>query len=209
MLNYLDTQNILFTRAIKITIEQYLFIAQVVLGEDKAVAYGMVFDRENFVKNVATEDEEDYLSSVQRKAEQLLDTQECKQLQELLSESYQQDIQAQASTLKDYKFSGADIQQLLANLLHNRTGEGDNLDEASVKDVISLIKMMYEQGALDSGDPFTKHFITVHDPFNALCTICNREFAAYPGMDCICPHCNQVYKWSEQEKRFYPNTIKL
>ena len=59
MLNYLDTQNILFTRAIKITIEQYLFVAQVVLGEDKAVAYGMVFDRENFVKNVATEDEED------------------------------------------------------------------------------------------------------------------------------------------------------
>ena len=174
MLNYLDTQNILFTRAIKITIEQYLFVAQVVLGEDKAVAYGMVFDRENFVKNVATEDEEDYLSSVQRKAEQLLDTQECKQLQELLAESYQQDIQAKASTLKDYKFSGADIQQLLANLLHNRTGEGDNLDEASVKDVISLIKMMYEQGALDSGDSFTKHFITVHDPFNALCTTCNR-----------------------------------
>lgn len=209
MLNYLDTQNILFTRAIKITIEQYLFVAQVVLGEDKAVAYGMVFDRENFVKNVATEDEEDYLSSVQRKAEQLIDTQECKQLQELLAESYQQDIQAKASTLKDYKFSGADIQQLLANLLHNRTGEGDNLDEASVKDVISLIKMMYEQGALDSGDSFTKHFITVHDPFNALCTTCNREFDAYPGMDCKCPHCNQVYKWSEQEKRFYPNTIKL
>lgn len=209
MLNYLDTQNILFTRAVKITIEQYLFVAQVVLGEDKAVAYGMVFDRENFVKNVATENEEDYLSSVQRKAEQLLETQECKQLQELLAESYQQDIQAKASTLKDYKFSGADIQQLLANLLHNRTGEGDNLDEASVKDVISLIKMMYEQGALDSGDSFTKHFIQVYPPFNALCTNCNKEIDVFPGMDCVCPHCKQVYKWSEQEKRFYPNTIKL
>ena len=43
MLNYLDTQNILFTRAIKINIELYLFVAQVVLGEDKAVAYGMMY----------------------------------------------------------------------------------------------------------------------------------------------------------------------
>lgn len=209
MLNYLDTKNLLFTRAVNITLEQYLFVAQVVLGEDKAVAYGMIFDRENFVRNVATEDEDEYLSSVQRKAELLLETQECMQLNDVLSDEYQSDIQAKASTLKDYKFSGADIQQLLANLLHNRTGNGESLDEASVKDVISLIKMMYEQGALDSGDSFQKHFITVHDPFNAMCTNCNREFDAYPGINAKCPHCNQVYKWSEDEKRFYPNITKL
>lgn len=209
MLNYLDTSNTLYTRAVRITIEQYLFVAQVVLGEDKAVAYGMIFDRENFLKNTATEDEEEYLSSVQRKAEQMLDTQECQQLMEVLGDAYQQDIQAKASTLKDYKFSGGDVQQLLANLLHNRVGEGDNLDEASVKDVISLIKMMYEQGALDSGDSFQKHFITVHDPFNALCTQCNHELDVYPGIDCKCPHCGQVYRWSEQENRFFPNVGHL
>ena len=209
MLKYLDIQNTLFTRAIKVTPEQYLFVAQVVLGEDKAVAYGLIFDRENFLKNASTEDEDEYLSSVQRKAELLLESQECQQLKDLLEDEYQQDIQAKASTLKDYKFSGGDIQQLLANLLHNRVGEGDSLDEASVKDVISLIKMMYEQGALDSGDSFQKHFIQVHDPFNALCTSCNHEFDAYPGMDCVCPHCKQVYKWSEQDGRFFPNTVKL
>jgi hypothetical protein len=115
-------------------------------------------------------------------------------------------VQAAASTLKDYKFSGAEVQQLLANLLHNRSQE---LDDASVKDILSLIKTMYEQGALDSGDTFQKHFIQIHDQFNALCTNCNREFDAYAGIDCICPHCKQLYRWSESENRFYPKPAKL
>jgi hypothetical protein len=28
-------------------------------------------------------------------------------------------------------------------------------------------------------------------------------------MDCICNHCHQVYKWSEEEKRFYPSVEHL
>lgn len=206
MLNYLDTKSVLFTRGVSFDIKQYLYVVQVVLGEDKSVAYGMTFDRENFVKAIGSEDEDDYLSKVARDAEIMMQQQECQQLFEVLSEEYQLDIQAKASTLENYKFSGAEVQQLLANLLHNRSQE---LDEASVKDILSLIKTMYEQGALDSGDTFQKHFITIHDKFNALCPNCNHEIDVFAGVDCVCPYCKQAFKWSEEERRFYPQPNKL
>ena len=206
MLNYLDTKSVLFTRGVSFDLKQYLYVVQVVLGEDKSVAYGMTFDRENFVKAIGSEDEDDYLSKVARDAEIMMQQQECQQLFEVLSEEYQLDIQAKASTLENYKFSGAEVQQLLANLLHNRSQE---LDEASVKDILSLIKTMYEQGALDSGDTFQKHFITIHDKFNALCQNCNHEIDVFAGVDCVCPYCKQAFKWSEEERRFYPQPNKL
>lgn len=206
MVNYLDAKNTLFTRGVSFDIKQYLFVLQVVLGEDKAVAYGMIYDKKNFVKETGEEDENEYLAKIKGEAEVMLQQQECQHLFDLLKESYQADVQASASTLQDYKFSGAEIQQLLSNLLHNRS---ESLDDASVKDILSLIKTMYEQGALDSGDTFQKHFITVHNKFNALCTSCNREFDAIEGVDCVCPHCKQVYRWSEEDNRFYPKPSKL
>lgn len=206
MLNYLDTKSVLFTRGVSFDLKQYLYVAQVVLGEDKSVAYGMTFDRENFVKAIGSEDEDDYLSKVARDAEIMMQQQECQQLFEVLSDEYQLDIQAKSSTLENYKFSGAEVQQLLANLLHNRSQE---LDEASVKDILSLIKTMYEQGALDSGDTFQKHFITIHDKFNALCPNCNHEIDVFAGVDCVCQYCKQAFKWSEEERRFYPQPNKL
>ena len=209
MLNYLDCKNVLFTRGVTFDLKQYLLVMQMVLGEDRNTAYAMVYDTENFVKETGTEDELEYLSKFDKDASVMLEQQECKHLLDFLKENYQRDVQEAASTLEDYKFSGSDIQQLLANLLHNRAGGADSLDDASVKDVISLIKMMYEQGALDSGDTFQRHFVQIHDPFNALCVTCNREFEAHAGIDCVCPHCKQVYKWSESERRFYPQFGKL
>lgn len=206
MMNFLDTKNVLFTRGITFDINQYLFVAQVVLGEEKAVAYGMIYDREKFLRETSSEDESEYLAKINRDADVMLQQQECQHLFDLLKESYQQDVQASASSLENYKFTGSEVQQLLANLLHNRSQE---LDDASVKDILSLIKTMYEQGALDSGDTFQKHFITVHPKFNALCTNCNHEMDVVMGVDCICKNCNQVYQWSEEENRFYPQPSKL
>ena len=200
---------VLFTRGVTFDLKQYLFAVQFVMGEDAHTAYAMVYDTENFLKETGTEDEQEYLQRFTKDADVMLQQQECQHLVDLLKENYQSDVQTAASTLKDYKFSGSDIQQLLANLLHNRAGGADSLDDASVKDVISLIKMMYEQGALDSGDTFQKHFVQIHDPFNALCTTCNHEFEAHAGIDIVCPHCKQVYRWSEAERRFYPKPSKL
>lgn len=208
MLDFLSTQNALHVRTIDITLEEYLFTAQVVLGEDKRVAYASIYDKEGFKSNVPSEDEEDYLNGFVRQADALLETQSCKHLKEYLEQEYQSEVQAKASTLKDYKFTGADVQQLLANLLHNRVGEGDSLDDASVKDVIALIKSMYDAGALDSGDAFEKHFITIPDNYNVICSGCGHELYATQGIDIKCPHCGQVYKWSENENRFYPQFIR-
>ena len=209
MLGYLDAKNALFTRGITFDLKEYIFALQVALGEDAPTAYAMVYDRENFVRETGTDDEQDYIQKFKKDADIMLQQQECRHLLDYLKDSYQSDVQQAASSLKDYKFSGGDVQQLLANLLHNRVGDGDSLDDASIKDVISLIKMMYEQGALDSGDSFQKHFIQIHPPFNALCPACGHEFEAHEGLGVRCPHCGQDFNWSENEKRFYPKIEKL
>lgn len=204
MLDFLSTQNALHVRTIEITLEEYLFVVQVVLGEDKSVAYASIYDKEGFKSNVPSEDEEDYLNGFIRQADALLDTQSCKHLKEYLEQEYQSEVQSRASTLKDYRFTGADIQQLLANLLHNRVGEGD-LDDASVKDVLQLIKSMYDSGALDGGDAFGKHFIVVPNKYNTLCPHCNHEGYAVEGLDFRCEFCGCIAKWDESQRRYFPN----
>ena len=206
MLNYIDTQNALHTRTIDYTLEEYFFVLQVVMGEDIRVAYANSFDSAEFNRNIPSEEEEEYLDQYKQVAQNMLEEQRCAHLKEYLEDEYQSEIQSRASTLKDYKFTGADVQQLLANLLHNRVGEG-NLDDASVKDVISLIKSMYDSGALDSGDQFQRHYITIPKKYDSLCVTCGHEFYAVEGLDMKCPSCGQVYKWDAN--RFWPQPMKL
>ena len=206
MLNYLDTQNALHMRTVKFSLQEYMFVVQVVLGEDIRVAYASVFDPEEFRRNVPSEDEEDYLSSFKLQAEVLLQHQSCKQLREYIESEYKSDIQSAASNLKDYSFTGSDIQQLLANLLHNRA---ESLDDASVKDIVSLIKSMVDSGAIENNSGFEKHFITIPSKYNTLCPNCNREGYAVEGLDFRCEHCGHVAKWSEEELRYYPQMTKL
>lgn len=202
MLDLLSTQNQLHTRLVDFTLQEYMFVLQVVLGERLEVAYANTFDMQEFKRNVPGEYEEEYLSRFKRDAENLLSTQECIHLKEELEELYRSDIQASASTLEDYKFSGEEVQKLLANLLHDRS---ENLSESSVRDILSLIKTMYEQGALDSGDSFQRHFITIPSKFNVLCPKCNREGYAVEGLDFRCEHCGCVAKWDESQRRYFPN----
>lgn len=206
MINYLDTANALHTRMIEYTPQQYFFVLQVVLGESVDVAYAVTFDTEGFRRNIATEDEDKYFASFHRDALIMLETQECRQLKEELEELYRSDIQSKATTLSDYKFSGEDVQKLLANLLHDRT---QDLSESSVRDILSLIKTMYENGSLDSGDTFQKHFVVIPNKYNAMCSQCNHELYAVDGLDIRCSYCGQIYKWDESERRFYPKFSKL
>lgn len=206
MLSYLDTINALQTRTIAFSPQEYMFVLQCVLGERIEVAYANTFDASEFNRNVPSEYEEEYLSRFKHDAENLLSTQECIHLKDELTELYRSDVQASASTLEDYKFSGEEVQKLLANLLHDRS---ENLSESSVRDILSLIKTMYEQGALDSGDSFQRHFITIPTKFNALCTSCNKEMSVVEGLDMKCPNCGATYHWDESTNRFYPKPSKL
>lgn len=204
MLNYRDTQNALHTRLVDFSLQEYFFVLQTILGEDPCVAYASVFDAAEFKRNVPSEDEEEYLASKRKDAEIMLEQQNCRHLREYLEQEYRSDIQEQASTLKDFKFTGAEVQRLLNNLLHERSQE---LSEASVRDILALIKSMYDSGALDSGDGFQNHFITVPKNYDVICTNCNHEMYATEGIDIKCPHCGQVYHWADN--RFWPEMQKL
>ena len=206
MLDLLSTQNALHTRLVDFTLQEYMFVLQVVLGERLEVAYANTFDTAEYKRNVPSEDEEEYLASKRKDAEIMLETQNCRHLREYLEQEYRSDIQEQASTLKDFKFTGAEVQRLLNNLLHERSQE---LSEASVRDILALIKSMYDSGALDSGDSFQNHFITIPNKYNALCLNCSHEFYAVEGLSMKCPHCGAVYNWDEQQRRFIPEIPHL
>ena len=206
MLDLLSTQNQLHTRLVDFTLQEYMFILQVVLGERLEVAYANTFDTAEYKRNVPSEDEEEYLASKRKDAEIMLEQQNCRHLHEYLEQEYRSDIQEQASTLKDFKFTGSEVQKLLNNLLHERSQE---LSEASVRDILALIKSMYDSGALDSGDSFQNHFITIPNKYNALCLNCSHEFYAVEGLSMKCPNCGAVYNWDEQQRRFIPEIPHL
>ena len=206
MLDLLSTQNQLHTRLVDFTLQEYIFVLQVVLGERLEVAYANTFDTAEYKRNVPSEDEEEYLAIKRKDAEIMLEQQNCRHLREYLEQEYRSDIQEQASTLKDFKFTGAEVQRLLNNLLHERSQE---LSEASVRDILALIKSMYDSGALDSGDSFQNHFITIPNKYNALCLNCSHEFYAVEGLSMKCPNCGAVYNWDEQQRRFIPEIPHL
>lgn len=204
MLDLLSTQNTLHTRLIDFSLQEYLFVVQVVLGERLEVAYANTFDTAEFKRNVPSEDEEEYLLGKRRDAEIMLEQQNCRHLREYLEQEYRSDIQEQASTLKDFKFTGAEVQRLLNNLLHERSQE---LSEASVRDILALIKSMYDSGALDSGDSFQNHFITIPKKYDCICPQCNHEQYLVEGVDNKCTSCGMVFRWDNE--RFWPQPQKL
>ena len=206
MEGYLSVANTMNVRTISFTVQEYIFCLQIVTGEEPSVAWALVYDEEKFKSVHGTSEEELYLSKCKDNAELLLEQQQCVHLKEILEQDYQAEIQAKANTLKDFKFTGADVQKLLNNLLKERSTD---LSEASVRDILALVKSMYDSGALDSGENWGKHFISLPTKYNALCGGCNHEIYAIEGLDIRCPFCGQVYKWVEEEKRFYPKMQHL
>lgn len=204
MLDLLSTQNQLHTRLVDFTLQEYMFVLQVVLGERMEVAYANSFDASEFNHNVPSEEEEEYLTSKRHDAQILLEQQNCKHLKEYLEQEYRSDIQEKASNLSDYRFTGAEVQRLLNNLLHDRSQE---LSEASVRDILALIKSMYDSGALDSGDSFSQHFVTIPKKYDCICPQCNHEQYLVEGVDNKCPSCGMVFRWDNE--RFWPQPSKL
>ena len=205
MLDFQYTLNTLHTRGIRINEKQYLFVANVVFGEKPSVAYGLVYDIQNYKRALETEDEESYLSSVKQQAEIMLKQQDEKQLFDLLSADYNRDVQEKAMNLENYEFTTGQVVQILQNLLHSRS---QDIESSSVRDIISLINTLASQGALSGSDNFSSHFIQIMPKFNAVCS-CGHEIDVVKGMDCTCPYCHQFYKWVEKEDRFYPRPNKL
>lgn len=207
MVGYLEAVSTMHTRGIVIDEKDYIFTLMMVLGESPQNAFALAYDMSEFKKVVGTEDEDAYLSTKKKDAEAMLTQQSIIQLKDLLDESYRAQIQSASLNLTDYHFSGQETVQILNNLLKTRI---DDLESSSVKDVVSLLKALSDQGALEMGDGgFSRHFVQISPKFPALCVSCNREFDCYVGLGAKCPHCGQEYRWSEEEQRFYPQPNKL
>ena len=207
MTGYLESVSTMHTRGVVIDEKDYIFTLMVVLNESPQNAFALAYDIVNFKKVIGTEDEDSYLLSKTKDAENMLEQQNIIQLRDFLAESYKTQVQAEALNLKDFKFSGQEAVQILNNLLKTRI---DDLESSSVRDVVGIIKTLSETGALDTGDSgFSRHFIIVKDKYPAICTTCNHEIDIYPGVGAVCPFCSQRYTWVEEEQRFYPNFDRL
>lgn len=205
MLDFFSTKETLTTIGVNFSIEEYIFCVNMVLGEDAYVSYAIAFDPKGLKKVEGTEDEKEFLMSKHHDADLLLQQQNIVRLKGELEDALNIEIQNRALNLENYRFTGGQIAQILQNLLHNRISD---LDSASTKDVISLIKLLTEQFGLEGSGEFERHFVQIYPKFNALCR-CGREFDVAKGLDCVCPHCGQVYRFSENEDRFYPQISKL
>lgn len=207
MLSYIDTIQRLHTRGVSFDANQYLFAMQVALGEDLATAYAMIFDAAEFKKHIGTEDEGEYLAKQRRNAEVMMQQQECENIRDLVAESKRSEVQSEASNLKSFKYSSEDVANMLSSLLYERSS---SLEDASVRDIVTLIRELNSQGALDGGgNGFSKHFITVHPHMTSICPVCNRETDVTVGMSCFCTRCGAKFSWSEEEQRYYPNVEHL
>lgn len=207
MTGYLESVSTMHTRGVVIDEKDYIFTLMVVLNESPQNAFALAYDIGNFKKVIGTEDEDSYLLSKTKDAENMLEQQNIIQLRDFLAESYKTQVQAEALNLKDFKFSGQEAVQILNNLLKTRI---DDLESSSVRDVVGIIKTLSETGALDTGDSgFSRHFIIVKDKYPAICTTCNHEIDIYPGVGAVCPFCSQHYTWSSEENRFYPSVEHL
>ena len=206
MLNFTETTQILFGRGITLSIDDYIFCLNLVLGEDENVSYALAYDRNKKKKVLGTEDEDEYLKTKGQACKVLMQQQSIIQLRQELEDLYVAEIQGKALNLENYRFTGGQIAQILQNLLHNRVAD---LDSASTKDVISLIKLLTEQFGLDGGSDFEKHFIQILPKFNALCNNCNREFQIASGIGAVCPFCGASYHRDSNSEKFIPQPQKL
>lgn len=206
-MKYLEIEQSLSSRGVYFDINEYYFVLSIVLGESEAIAYATTIDLANYLRAKETDNEREYLPQAAKEAKRLLQKQHIIKLKEELDVEHKRMVQDIALHLEDIELTASDIKKVLATFLRDRI---DDPSSAPVKEIVDLLKMYQPYMPDDTGQSnFQRHFIQVHDPFNALCNRCNHEMSVYKGMTCVCPHCGAKYTWVEEENRFYPEPSKL
>lgn len=195
------------TRGVYFTLAEYKFALLVVLGEEQFMAYAIAFESEKYAKAKGSEEEKDFFAKCNKEATTLLQKQHIVQLSDELRYRHKKLIQDAALNLEDIELTSSDVKKVLAAFLRDRI---DDPSSASVKELVDLLRM-YQPYLPDdaSATDFQRHFIQVHEHFNALCTNCNHELTAYKGLHVVCEHCGTKYVWDETEERFYPKIETL
>ena len=207
MIQFQDIESTLNARGVFFSQQEYTFTLMLVIGEKPSVSYAMSFLMDEYKKVKDTEDEKDFFNNCTKLASSLLQQQHIIKLKEELEYRNKKAIQDAALNLEDIELTSSDVKKVLASFLRDRI---DDPSGASVKELVDLLRM-YQPYLPDdaSATDFQRHFIQVHEPYNALCNNCNHEISAYKGLSCTCEHCGQKYIWSDEEERFYPEPTKL
>lgn len=207
MIRFSEIEQTLSSRGVFFNMQDYLLALAIVAGEEPSIAYAMVFNSETYKKVKETQDEKNFFIQCDKECANILQKEYFKKLLEELQYQYKKQIQDFALHLDDIELTSSDIKKVLASFLRDRI---DDPTSASVKELVDLLKM-YQPYLPDdsSSSDFQRHFIQVHEPYNALCTNCNREISAYKGLSCACEHCGQKYIWDVNEERFYPQPAQL
>lgn len=207
MIQFNDIEQTLNNRGVYFNVKEYQFVLMLVLGEGRNTAYAISFLLDDYLKVKDTDNEREFFAKCNKEASALLQQQHIIQLQDEIKYRYKKQIQDAALNLDDIELTSSDVKKVLASFLRDRI---DDPSSASVKELVDLLRM-YQPYLPDdaSATDFQRHFIQVHEPYNALCNNCNHEISAYKGLSCVCEHCGQQYKWSNEDERFYPEPSKL
>ena len=88
MTGYLEAVSTMHTRGVVIDEKDYIFTLMVVLGESPQNAFAFAYDMSEFKKVIGTEDEDAYLSTKTKDAENMLAQRQIIQLKDWLEEAY-------------------------------------------------------------------------------------------------------------------------
>ena len=200
MIDYQETKKTMEIRGIEFTKAQFSFALMVSVGINKYDAYkiAIVGEKSSKVKD-------DKLSEMEEKwnkeCDLLLENNNVKALYEHLKEKYDYQISDEAMNCESVEITPKILKNLLGRIIKKSS---DNLDNAAVPDLIRVVDQYCKQFSLnDNGDAeFSRHFIQIYPQFNYICS-CGSECDAPFGLDFRCPKCGRLYKWNEDEKRYY------
>ena len=208
MIDYREIETRLFDRGITISFDDFLFCLLVVNGVEKYHAYAQTIKRKEYEKVAKLPKESAFFNKIKIECDAYMQTQNITQLMDEIDAIHRQNVQAEALQLDDIDLSARDIKNIINKLLKSRV---DDLDGASTKEIIELLKMLLNNFVSDDGldNQFQKHFIQVFEPYNAVCTNCNHEIDVPVGLGFTCPYCGQKYVFNQAEGRYYPKVDTL
>lgn len=202
MIRYKDVKEKMSVRGIDFTPTQYSFALMVAIGINKYEAYKIVIIADKLIKI-----EPEKLPVLEEKwfkeCDIYVQQQSTKALIQCLTESYKAQISEDALKLEDVNITPKQLKNILGKvIMDSQKTNGDS--EVDTEDLIKLINQYMKNFApSDNNDDFEHHFVQIFPPFNFICRECNKEGDAPMGLDFHCPHCGKLYKWSEEEKRYF------
>lgn len=202
MVSFEETKKIMDNRGISISPIQFSFALMVSVGMDPEEAYTITIKEKEFSR-VKEDKLDDFLEKCKKESEIFCEENNIKQLINYLKEKYEMQINEHLiDTSGSRQLSMKQLKDISTRLILKYN---DNLDNSSTADLLRAMSEYMKNFPPDVEEgEFERHFIQVYpEPFNFVCNECGREGDSPIGVDFRCKHCGKLYKWSEEEKRYY------